>query len=141
MWTEARIVELKQYREEGKTGSEIALIFGCTRNAIIGKCNRLGLASPRRHGQHGALVANRNRREKPPTTKWLRPSKRKPALYQFAPETVEPLKVKYLDLTFGQCRFVLDETDDDCLPLSCGHPTHPGSSWCPHHHARFLVRR
>jgi GcrA cell cycle regulator len=46
-WTDERIAQLKTLWDEGKSASQIAEILaeGITRNAIIGKAHRLGLAS------------------------------------------------------------------------------------------------
>lgn len=46
-WTDERIALLKQYWGEGRSASQIAetLGEGLTRNAVIGKAHRLGLAS------------------------------------------------------------------------------------------------
>ncbi|TPE61805.1 GcrA cell cycle regulator [Sandaracinobacter neustonicus] len=46
-WTDERIALLKQYWEEGRSASQIAEILGegLSRNAVIGKAHRLGLAS------------------------------------------------------------------------------------------------
>ncbi|MCG2841800.1 GcrA family cell cycle regulator, partial [Sandaracinobacter sp. RS1-74] len=46
-WTDERIAALKQYWEEGRSASQIAEILGegLSRNAVIGKAHRLGLAS------------------------------------------------------------------------------------------------
>ena len=46
-WTEDRVNMLLRLREEGKTSSQIAEALGdTTRNAVIGKIFRLGLAKP-----------------------------------------------------------------------------------------------
>lgn len=46
-WTEDRVNTLLRLREEGKTSSQIAeALGGTTRNAVIGKIFRLGLAKP-----------------------------------------------------------------------------------------------
>ena len=46
-WTEDRVTLLVKLREEGKTSSQIAEALGdTTRNAVIGKIFRLGLAKP-----------------------------------------------------------------------------------------------
>lgn len=46
-WTEDRINTLKALFEEGKPASFIAeKLGGTTRNAVIGKCHRLGLKRP-----------------------------------------------------------------------------------------------
>ncbi len=46
-WTDERIALLKQYWEEGRSASQIAELLGesLSRNAVIGKAHRLGLAS------------------------------------------------------------------------------------------------
>jgi GcrA cell cycle regulator len=47
-WTEERVCELKTMWAEGKSASKIAKALGCfTRNAVIGKIHRLGLADRR----------------------------------------------------------------------------------------------
>ena len=43
-WTDERVQQLKQLRQEGKTSYEIAAIFGdVSRSAVMGKIHRLGL--------------------------------------------------------------------------------------------------
>lgn len=46
-WTDERIALLRQYWEEGRSASQIAEVLGegLSRNAVIGKAHRLGLAS------------------------------------------------------------------------------------------------
>ncbi len=46
-WTDERIARLKQYWEEGCSASQIAELLGdgLSRNAVIGKAHRLGLAA------------------------------------------------------------------------------------------------
>jgi GcrA cell cycle regulator len=45
-WTDERVEQLKQHWTEGKSASQIASLlgYGLTRNAVIGKVHRLGLA-------------------------------------------------------------------------------------------------
>lgn len=46
-WKDERnIAKLKEMWSDGATLSEIAKEFGCSRNAVVGKLNRLGLSSP-----------------------------------------------------------------------------------------------
>lgn len=56
-WSEARLDLLRKYWKAGKTASEIAaLLGGTTRNAVVGKAHRLGLAgrkSPIKRGVPG----------------------------------------------------------------------------------------
>ncbi len=48
-WTDERVEQLRQHWIEGKSASQIANLLGhgLTRNAVIGKVHRLGLAGPR----------------------------------------------------------------------------------------------
>ncbi|MGQ5700462.1 GcrA family cell cycle regulator [Sandaracinobacteroides sp. A072] len=74
-WTDERIALLKQYWEEGRSASQIAELLGdgLSRNAVIGKAHRLGLASrpsPLKTGdQKGAAKPARSRTAKPATEK------------------------------------------------------------------------
>jgi hypothetical protein len=44
-WTEHRVNELKRLVADGLSASQISAAFGdgCTKNAVIGKCHRIGL--------------------------------------------------------------------------------------------------
>lgn len=69
LWTEERVARLKALLERGFSAGEIAEAFGdVSRNAIIGKVHRLGLAFTRGWGQHEtpAAAAARNLRPAPP---------------------------------------------------------------------------
>lgn len=69
LWTEERVDRLKALLERGFSAGDIAEAFGdVSRNAIIGKVHRLGLAFTRGWGQHEtpAAAAARNRRPAPP---------------------------------------------------------------------------
>ena len=46
-WTSERIELLKRYQRAGLSCSQIAREIGVTRNAVIGKMNRLGLSRPK----------------------------------------------------------------------------------------------
>jgi len=60
-WTDERVQELKDLWNEGLSASKIArMLRGVTRNAVIGKVHRLGLA-----GRPGPAHINRARPEAP----------------------------------------------------------------------------
>jgi GcrA cell cycle regulator len=70
-WTDERIALLTKYWQEGRSASQIAeaLGEGLTRNAVIGKAHRLGLASrpsPLKGGDGGADEAPRARKKAEP---------------------------------------------------------------------------
>ena len=46
-WSPERVAQLKRCFDAGLTCSQIAREIGVTRNAVIGKLNRLGLSQPR----------------------------------------------------------------------------------------------
>src|SRR5690242_12698087 len=46
-WDSERVEELKRHFNAGLTCSQIAREIGVTRNAVIGKMNRLGLSRPK----------------------------------------------------------------------------------------------
>jgi GcrA cell cycle regulator len=45
-WTDERVTQLKTRNAQGATAAVIGAEFGKTRNAILGKLNRLGLCTP-----------------------------------------------------------------------------------------------
>ena len=94
-WTDERIAALKQYWEEGRSASQIAEVLGegLSRNAVIGKAHRLGLASrpsPLKTGEAKAEAKPAKAEAKPPEAK---PAAPKPAAKPAAkpkPAAVKP---------------------------------------------------
>jgi GcrA cell cycle regulator len=63
-WTDERVEQLKQHWTEGKSASQIAGLLGngLTRNAVIGKVHRLGLAG---RAKSPGLASSRPRSSQP----------------------------------------------------------------------------
>lgn len=61
-WTEDRINRLKALWAEGTSSGTIAAEMGITRNAVIGKINRLKLPKRGNQGQHNTTVQRTNAR-------------------------------------------------------------------------------
>lgn len=128
MWSETRTALLRKLWAEGLSASQIAKqLGGVTRNAVIGKVHRLGLAgraTPSRPAKRP--VRSRPVRFVPPSV--LKPIKVRPPtptakdLHATPPEgalTIETVRD-------GQCKYMTGEGPD---ALVCGRST-PLGSWC-----------
>jgi len=132
-WTkecEERLISLWKL---GTSASGVAQLFGCglTRNAILGKVDRLRKAGidvgPARTG--GAAEAAR-RRPKAPVIKHVAKPKE-------LPPCVEQDPTPLLDLKPHQCRYPIDDINapGTTETLFCGGQKKDGSSYCEHHHS------
>lgn len=146
MWTEAAIETLRQLALEGKSASAIAAALGApSRNAVIGKANRIGIKLTG-HVQCSAPRApriNAGRPRRPAIARtdaapWKRavvpapPRERKPAWAFAEAEVGEMLKVGFEEIHEGACRWpVGDPTNDDFV--YCGLQTAKGRSYCAGH--------
>lgn len=136
-WTPDRERELRALHAEGLTFSQIAKRLGApSRNAIIGKVNRMGL--PRRTEAIKPKAGGSDRPTASPAElqAWL-----DCAMEGHIPANVRPAQ-KGLSLTAlkdGVCRYPLWKTDAD-PKLYCGAPAIPGKSWCPVCYERVFDR-
>jgi GcrA cell cycle regulator len=146
MWTDAAIETLRQMALEGKSASTIAALLGApSRNAVIGKANRIGVKLT--GNIHVAAtrqlrsVTERPRRPAMARTDalaWKRvavtavPRERKPA-WAFAQAQVgEMLKVGLEEIGESNCRWpVGDPTSEEFA--YCGIQTAKGRSYCAGH--------
>ncbi len=142
-WTEERVEKLKQLVGEKLSARLIADQLGCTRNAVIGKCHRLGLSgrpiqcSPRKRGP-------RKPKAQPPLA--CRPH---PAVASVAspvriekPIAFAALSKGYLidALTARTCRWI--DGDPRHQPVHyCGRETLLGTPWCAWHYSRVYQGR
>lgn len=144
-WTATEVAQLRGLYTAGLTASAIAGETGRTRNSVIGKVARIGLAAadrarkprPLRLGGVAArvLITNAKRRKAPaiaeadaqldavdfghPVTEVLAPG-----------HIGKPL----LELDAHECRYPLGQTAEDPRVLFCAAPTmHAGMSWCAYH--------
>ena len=138
MWTEAAIETLRQLALEGKSASSIAVALGApSRNAVIGKANRIGIKLT------GNIHCLAPRAARPSTERPRRPAiartdsplwkraavpavarERKPA-WAFAEAQVEEIRE-------DSCRWPLgDPTSEEFV--YCGVQTAKGRSYCAGH--------
>jgi len=140
-WTDERVKQLCELHAANITFSEIADIIGMTRNACIGKAQRLGLPSrltelsvEERYARSQAkLMALRARREAAKeTAKKKRAGQR--AFTPYRPRIENDLSDKALHLEFNElesrhCRFPYGDG-----PFTfCGHQKLANTSYCEAH--------
>ena len=114
-WTEERINRLRQLWNEGKSASQIAdILGGATRNAVIGKAHRLGLAK-----RPSPIKRDPNKPPKP------RVKKVKPA-----PKPVDGVTI--LELTEQMCRWPIGHPGDEDFRF-CGARVMSGFTYCAEH--------
>src|SRR5690348_13131992 len=151
-WTDEIVEQLKQHWTDGKSASQIASLLGngVTRNAVIGKVHRLGLAS---RAKTPSTAASRPRRLAPPVHRAAGPRLSSAAhrvvrgatALAIAPEALseaaEPefesvvvpmsLKVTIVELKESMCRWPLGDPASSEFRY-CGSPT-ASRPYCAYH--------
>lgn len=152
-WTQEFIDKILQMYKHGDSASQIAKALGngLTRNAIIGKLNRLrdkGLRPELALGVISFKKAQGQKINRVNSTKMAFPYHAKPTLFQFPkPErkpkqevivVKEPTGEYAANLTYlrrGGCKWITEDFEmghaDDAL--MCGEIRQDGSSYCAHH--------
>ena len=116
-WTNKKIEKLKELWEQGDAAIEIAEVLGVTKNAIIGKANRLNFTPRKRGGAHGIKRS-----------------------HESAPITIESENpTLLLDLTNDQCKFPLWEKSNE-PQLFCGKESWNKSSYCRMHYDKTHIK-
>lgn len=160
-WTPERIETAKRiYLDEGQAASVVGRLFGISRNAVIGKIHRLGLAQSRRPDLAiiNNVLARTGRMPKPPRVKVARVSKSKvgrkstkglqPRISALTGLPVGPSQgprqipmpgplpgstpKHWMQRRAFECSWPVEGEGADVL--SCCLPIHAGS-WCLAHHA------
>lgn len=140
-WTAERLDALRQGIAEGLSCARIARLIGVSRNAVIGKVNRLGLArgrvptvtversfAPRLPRSPSAAVARREAPPRPPTQRQVLRFVRRDATP--APIAFSAAACSLLDLAPRQCRWPME--DGPALTF-CGRPRLDALSYCAGH--------
>ena len=131
-WTEDRVEQLRKLRAEGLSASQIAAHMGegMTRNAVIGKCNRIGLKSERTptfskpREIKAPLVRKTGGRRKP----WTRiESILRPDGKDDLPPDSSQFAVSWMDASEAQCRWPMSDH------TKCCGDTVFYKSWCVRH--------
>ena len=117
-WTDERVAELSKLWQEGYSARQIAesLGEGITRNAVIGKANRLGLSKP----------------SKSSVTRQQRQKERAEKVLQLQPPIDEGATI--FSLTASTCRWPIGDPGDLDFHF-CGANSNVGQPYCDYHAA------
>ena len=143
-WTPERLEQLRNYAGSGLSSSQIAAEIGVTRNAVIGKLHRLGLAPGRpAAGGPARSCPPRARRPRPsPQREFLRlmfaqaPSIASSASAASSVQSTQPCSL--FDLAHGKCRWPVGNPDAADFAF-CGNDAAAGFPYCAGH-ARMAYR-
>ena len=145
-WTDERVELLKKLWSDGLSASRIAgELGGITRNAVIGKVHRLGLAG--RAKAPGSSTPRPRKPRSPHAFRTMRPSVRgntalashAAVVYEIEPEP-EPIeniipigqRCSLLDLTEGKCRWPIGDPGQAEF-FFCGGKAIEGLPYCGYH--------
>ncbi|MFN7176737.1 MAG: GcrA family cell cycle regulator [Thermaurantiacus sp.] len=156
-WTDERIELLKTYWSEGRSASQIAELLGegLTRNAVIGKAHRLGLASrpspvkasarsadpkaalpperPSQPAEAAAAASAEVSRVTEPAPAPATPSAPAPKVAKPRSRVSgKPSRVTLLDLNDRICKWPIGHPDEADFHF-CGKPVVPGFPYCGEH--------
>lgn len=140
-WTDERIARAKELWVDGKSAAVIAAeLGGVTRNAVLGKINRLGLSFRQKPAKPGVApprpkIAYRNKVRK---AQKIRQIEKEPKPEPFVPcaADVVPLNLDLLQLRDTTCRYPYG---DEPPFTFCGHPVKQDRPYCEAH-CRLVYR-
>lgn len=121
-WTDAHVLRLREMRADHKSAGQIARALGdeFSRNAVIGKCRRMGLAlNPRKNPPRSRAMPQRR------VKRALPQSQAKPA-----PSPFKPRMIKFEEIRDGLCKYPYGESHPYRF---CGCKAIHGLSWCLEH--------
>jgi GcrA cell cycle regulator len=141
VWSPSKVERLKALAAEGKSGRQIAqdLGPGFTRNAVIGKCKRMGLQLKGK----APTFSQTNQPRRPP--RLFGPKALQRVTFKPLPEPppepafVHPKKqgkasgVSFLKTQFWNCRYIIG--GKPFKRICCGMRVVTGTSWCMNHYA------
>lgn len=137
-WSDERVELLRRLRcLEGLSCSQIAKLLSqtghkFTRNAVIAKCDRLGLVAPAHLGKQRTLQATRIASRSKAPVGWRKPTKPpelKPALFTPHPPVKGASAVRFDARRWDQCPMFVEGERALADGFVCGAPVTHGS-WC-----------
>lgn len=129
-WTDERVEQLKQLWAEGLSASQIARqLGGVTRNAVIGKVHRLGLAgraTPARAERPRMAVTRRAARPRPAPVVQVPIIERDPVVDE------QGRKTTVLTISDRMCKWPIGDPSTNDFHF-CGHAPKSSSPYCDAH--------
>ena len=142
-WTEERVAELKRLWMEGRSASQVARqLGGVSRNAVIGKVHRIGLAGRDRPTQPRALGGSAPSRAKAgaaSSSPRRRSVRLTPSSTPWTPRPELTATATLLTLAPQGCRWPIGDPQHDDFGF-CGRDRGDQVSYC-RHHAQMSLRR
>ena len=128
-WTDERVEQLKNLWTEGLSASQIARVLGgVTRNAVIGKVHRLGLA-----GRASPSRVDRPRLPSAPRMSLRAPQPPAPPIIEEDPLTLEDgSHATVLTINDRMCRWPIGDPSENEFHF-CGRKPKAGSPYCEAH--------
>ena len=128
---------LRRMWAEGYSASVIALAVGKSRNAVLGKRDRLGLPSRKTQSAKSFYARRSPAREKPPANHAWRKTWKPKAKRRKEPKPATPPPsegtVSFMDRNASQCSYIYGEPNG-LDTMCCGMKVKLGSSFCEAHH-------
>jgi hypothetical protein len=144
VWNEEALYVLKCSWERGHTGGDISNELGVlgycfTRNAVIGKANRMGIKQPPR-GEHSPKAPKSQPRKRivvpatdPRAKTWTKKKSKLPTFIQTNALDPHNPGVSLMELKFGGCKAVIGRSHVSKLATYCNEDCDMGKSFCPGH--------
>jgi GcrA cell cycle regulator len=150
-WANEHLDALREYLAKGMSYSEIAEAINArfktaySRSAAIGRANRMGLAGPDRAKdlpkhwpappKAPQLPPRQSREGRAPEFVRPTPTFERTETVKLRCVEIDPRHVLLTDLRTDDCRYPYGGDEEGEAITFCGHPRHPGSSYCaPHFH-------
>jgi hypothetical protein len=123
-WSAEEDAKIAELLKRGNSFGVIAKVLNRTRNSIIGRSHRLGLAN---------FV---------PEPKLAEIEAKDPGVVEIIVPPPEPIceGVNIIDIRDGQCRFSTGRNSNDEL-VFCAETVKEGSVYCPEHHGKAFYAR
>ncbi len=155
-WSDAEIATLTDLWNRGRSATEIGVALNCTKNRVVGKVSRLrkyGLITrqmtpqnptgPRRKGRKMKTITRHRKTEdavsEAPVRLVASSAPKPPRSVIPAPETIEVLNMRLMDMLSSHCRWPTDK-DASGEARFCGNSATGRRAYCSHHAARMYAR-